>query len=562
MPNPFILTSVDEGPLIIRWPWKRQDSNTHLVVSWAGSTLAYVHAQPLANGTYMVLKFGVEHQGARSTKHFVSRLNTLGLGLAGLKTQVMLRPEQYQLLQIDAPVVPPEELHLATRYLVKDRLKTKVDSATLDVMRVGDGKDQKGVGQLFVVAAANEVLHGIMTLSDAMHWNVSVIDIQETAQRNLQSALARQDGQAGRANAALLMVDGQPPVLTVCANDELFYTQQFELPKRFFALPEAHDSDGIVGLAGTNIDDDEVQGFLVDVQRSLDLWRRSWTNIAMALDSVRIYAGERSDDVSNWFRVQAGETVLPMDVSDLFTGFSGGVESDKALCMPLLGALIQASSTDPAQKINLLADNKLSHINYSSVKTMLQALVVLAVLGGFGSTYWVWSLNAASADLTKSLATQSIKFESLQAAIAQNKAGGQPNSVLDQELQDSLTELLQRETLAQELQAGLLRQDWGHAARLQLVAQSIPAQVWVTKVTSDETQFELTGFTLEPAALSKWVAILAASPLLKVQSFSTTNVDNDSTSIPKAVGGKPRPTWSFSVRSLMTQPSATAQAKL
>jgi Tfp pilus assembly protein PilN len=429
-------------------------------------------------------------------------------------------------------------------------------------MRVGDGEDQKGAGQLFVVAAANEVLHGIMTLSDAMRWNVAVIDIQETAQRNLQSALARQDGQAGRANATLLMMDGQPPVLTVCANDELFYTQQFELPKRFFALPEAHDSDGIVGFAGANIDDDEVQGFLVDVQRSLDLWRRSWANIAIALDSLRIYAGERSDDVSTWFRVQAGETVLPMDVSGLFTGFSGGVESDKALCMPLLGTLIQTSSTDPAQKINLLADIKLSHINYSSVKTMLQTLVVLAVLGGCVTTYWVWRLNVASEDLTKSLATQSIEFESLQAALAQNKASGQPNFVLDQELQDSRTELLQRETLAQELQRGLLRPGWGHSARLQLVAQSIPAQVWVTKVTSDETQFTLTGFTLEPAALSKWVAILAASPLLEVQSFSTVNVDNASASILKAVGGKPRPTWSFSVRSLMTQPSATVQAKL
>ena len=562
MPNPLIFSSVDEGPLIIRWPRKRQGSNTHLVVSWAGSTLAYVHAQPLANGTYMVLKFGVEHQGARSIKHFVSRLHTLGLGLTGLNVQVMLRPEQYQLLQIDAPVVPAEELHLATRYLVKDQLKTNVDSVTLDVMRVGDGEDQKGTEQLFVVAAANEVLHGIMTLSDAMRWNVAVIDIQETAQRNLQSALARQDGQAGRANAALLMVDGQPPVLTVCANDELFYTQKFELPKSFFALPETHDSDGIAGFAGTNIDDDEVQGFLVDVQRSLDLWRRSWASIAMTLDSLRIYAGERSDDLSTWFRVQAGEIVLPMDVSGLFTGFSGGVESDKALCMPLLGTLIQTSSTDPAQKINLLEDIKLSHINYSSVKTMLQTLVVLAVLGGCGSIYWVWSLNVASEDLAQSLATQSIEFESLQAAIAQKKSGDQPNSVLDQELQDSRTELLQRETLAQELQRGLLRPGWGHSARLQLIAQSIPTKVWVTKVTSDETQFTLTGFTLEPAALSKWVAILAASPLLEVQSFSTVNVDNASTSILKAVAGKPRPTWSFSVRSLITQPSGTAQAKL
>ena len=544
----------------MRWPWKRQDSTTHLVVSWAGGALTYVHAELLANGMYEVLKFGVEHQGTDSTKGFVSRLHTLGL--TGLNTQVMLRPEQYQVLQIDAPAVPSQELHRATRFLVKGLLNTHVDSVTLDVMQVGDGKDQKGAGQLFVVAAANEVLHEIMALGDAMRWKMSVIDIQETAQRNLQGALARQGGHADRANAALLMVDGLTSILTICANDELFYTQRFELPEGFLAQFGGRDNDGAVGFVGVTGENDEAQRFLVDVQRSLDLWRRSWVKIAMALDGLHIYAGERSEELSTWFKVRAGETVLPMDVSGLFQGFNGDVENDKALCMPLLGVLIQTSSTNLPQKINLFAHIKLSKNKYFSVKLMLQILAVLVVLGGcLSGAYWVWSLNVAGEDLTKSLAAQSSELESLQAAIAQNNAGGQPSPALEQELQDSRTELLQREQFAQELQRGLLRPGWGHAARLQLIAQSIPAQVWVTKVKSDETQFEVTGFTLEPAALSKWVAILAASPLLEGQNLSTVNINNARTSILNEVGGTPRPTWSFSLLSAMPQPPAATGVK-
>jgi MSHA biogenesis protein MshI len=544
---------------MIRWPWKRLDSNAHLVVSWSGHALAYVHAKKLTNGTFEVLKFGVEYQGADNTKDFVSRLNSLGLGLTGLNTHVMLRPEQYQLLQIDAPAVPSKELHSATRYLVKDQLNTNIDSVKLDIMQLGDGEDQKGAGQLFVAAAAHEVLREVTALAKAMRWNIATIDIQETAQRSLQSALARQDNPTGGANAALLMVDGQPPILTICANDELFYTQQFDQPEGFFAPPGGHDNDEVDGVefVGTTVDDVNAQGFLVEVQRSLDLWRRSWTNIAMVLDGVRIYAGERSEALSVLFKAHIGEAALPMDVSGLFPGFSGGVENDKSMCMPLLGTLIQTSSTDPSQKINLFGRTKAPKRDYSSAETIFQTLAVLMVLGGCLSTYWVWSLNSAGEYLTKSMAAQVIEIESLN----QKKAGGQPSAALEQVLQDSRTELLQREKIAQELQRGLLSPGWGHAARLQLIAQSIPAQVWVTKVMSDEAQFEISGFALEPAALGKWVAILAASPLFEGQYLSTVNINNARTSMLEEVSGALRPTWSFNLVSVMAAPVATREAK-
>jgi MSHA biogenesis protein MshI len=552
---------------MIRWPWKRLDSNAHLVVSWSGHALAYVHAKQLANGTFEVLKFGVEYQGADNTKDFVSRLNSLGLGLTGLNTHVMLRPEQYQLLQIDAPAVPSKELHSATRYLVKDQLHTNVDSVKLDIMQLGDGEDQKGAGQLFVVAAAHEVLLEVTALAKAMRWNVAAIEIQETAQRSLQSALARQDNPTGGASAALLMVDGQPPILTICANNELFYTQQFDLPEGFFSPPEDHDDDEVDGIDGVDegfefadtTGDDNTRRLLLEVQHSLDVWRRSWTNIAMVLDGVRIYAGERSEALSVLFKAHIGEAALPMDVSGLFSGFSGSVDNDKSMCIPLLGTLIQTSSTDPSQKINLFGrtKSKSPKRDYSSAETIFQTLAVLMVLGGCLSTYWVWSLNSDGEYLTKSMAAQVIEIESLN----QKKAGGQPSAALDQELQDSRTELLQREKIAKELQRGLLSPGWGHAARLQLIAQSIPAPVWVTKVTSDEAQFEVSGFTLEPAAFGKWVALLAASPLFEGEHLSTVNIDNARTSMQEAVSGALRPTWSFSLVSVMAAPPATTEAK-
>jgi len=208
------------------------------------------------------------------------------------------------------------------------------------------------------------------------------------------------------------------------------------------------------------------------------------------------------------------------------------------------------------QQINLFTPILLTQKRYFSAQTMLQALAVFVVVGGGLSAYWVWSLHVAGESFKKPLATQSRELESLQAAIAQSKAGGGlVGSALTQELQGSRTELLQREKLAQEWQRGLLRPGWGHAARLRLVAQSIPAQVWVTEVKADETQFEVSGFTLEPAALNEWVAKLAASPLLEGQKLSSVKLENASTATLKAVGGTPRSVWSFSLVSAMAKPS-------
>jgi len=362
----------------MRWPWKRQASNDQLVVSWSGQTLAYVLARLRTDGAHEVLKFGVERQGADSTEDFVHRLQ--GLGLKGLETHVMLRPEQYQLLQIAAPAVPPEELRSAARYQIREMLVSHVDDITLDVMRVGDGQ-QKGAGNLFVVAATNVVVREVLDLGDAMHWTVSVIDIQETAQRNLQSALAKRDGAADRANAALVLVDGHQAVLTISANEELFYTRRLELPEGFLAASWGHGSDASAGSAdsagsftpvgeyvpdysvggvsygsdytdipavnpasvvGGGGDDDKAQRFVVEVQRSLDVWSRSWSS--MPLNSLRVYAGERSEELSKWLAAQLGQTVLPMDVNALFPGFEGGAVGDKALCLPLLGVLMRTES--------------------------------------------------------------------------------------------------------------------------------------------------------------------------------------------------------------------------
>jgi MSHA biogenesis protein MshI len=280
-----------------------------MAFSWLGQELAYVGAALRTDGNFEVLKFGVQRQGSDSPSDFARRLQ--GVGLKDRVAMAMLRPAQYQLLQIEAPAVAPEELRSAARYQIRDMLEAHVDDVTLDVMRVGDGSEKTGA-HLFVVAAQNAVVRSVLDLGQSLQWDMSVIDIQETAQRNLQSAVARRDGRLDRATAALVLGDDRQAVLTISANEELFYSRRLDLPPGFLAgswgqgateVPAPVDAYAPVeeyvpdysvggvsygtdythspaspGVEGPSAGGDEpAQRFLVEVQRSLDLWDRSWS---------------------------------------------------------------------------------------------------------------------------------------------------------------------------------------------------------------------------------------------------------------------------------------------
>ncbi|MBK9441946.1 MAG: hypothetical protein IPN53_11790 [Comamonadaceae bacterium] len=355
----------------MRWPWQRGRSVTQWVWSWSGQTLAFVHASDQADGTFKVLSIGVTQQGADDHDQFIKRLQ--GLGLKGAQATVMLRSEQYQLLQIATPAVPPEELRAAARYQVREMLQTHVDDVTIDVIQVGDGQ-HKGAGHSFVVAATNQVVKEVLDLAKAVGCEVSVIDIQESAQRNLQTALTQREGTLQRANAALILDDAHQAVLTIAANEELFYTRRFDLPEGFLSgtwgqsIEVVAPVDGFTPVeeyvptyggtaapygqgysdseqprfataSGASADDEQSQRLVVEIQRSLDVWDRTWSSLP--LNGLRVFAGDRSTELAQWLTQQLGQLVTALEVGTLFAGFDTATPADQALCMPLLGVLLR-----------------------------------------------------------------------------------------------------------------------------------------------------------------------------------------------------------------------------
>lgn len=329
----------------MKLPWigRRLRQRDGLVIAWDGRALAYVQARQESPDVFRVERFGVERRGDDSAEDFAKRL--AALGLKGRGALAMLRPSQYQLLQIDAPAVPPEELRTAARWQIRDMVNGHVDDLTLDVLKVGDER-VRATASLFVVAAANAEIRSVMQTALELRCEVGVIDIQDLAQRNLQSALARRLGVTDRAHAAIVMADDRQALLTICAHDELFYTRRIDLDEGFMRAAWGAAGDATPGaeltLAEPGHEDDRVQRLVVEIQRSLDLWDRTWP--MLVLDRITVQAGGRTEEMARWLGQQLGQAVLPLDVSALFPGFEGGSDADRQLCWPLLGVLMRSEN--------------------------------------------------------------------------------------------------------------------------------------------------------------------------------------------------------------------------
>lgn len=213
------------------------------------------------------------------------------------------------------------------------------------------------------------------------------------------------------------------------------------------------------------------------------------------------------------------------------------------------------------QQINLTAGINKRQKQRFTARAMLPALGAFVVLGGILVASSVWNLQRSAAGYRTTLDTQTTEITTLQAVIAQSRANARPvDPALVQQLQDSRNAVKVREAVLAEIRQGMFRPGEGHSDRLLMVAQSIPASVWVTSVKAEASRLEVAGFTLEPAVLNDWVARLALHPLMRDLKLGAVSVENTAAAPTAAPATAGRPAWSFSLVNLEPPPAIPVAA--
>ena len=188
---------------------------------------------------------------------------TKELGVERHQCLTILPASDYQLLLIDAPNVPAGELKAAVRWRLKDMLDYHADDATIDVLDIPVPTGAARGHSMYAVAAKNEVIERTIERFAAAAVPLSVIDIGETAQRNIAALYELPERAVG-----MLYLFPRQALLTVSFHGELY------LARRIDAGADQLGEGPQSGEASNRI--------LLELQRSLDHLDRQFPFLTMA----------------------------------------------------------------------------------------------------------------------------------------------------------------------------------------------------------------------------------------------------------------------------------------
>jgi MSHA biogenesis protein MshI len=186
--------------------------------------------------------------------------------LAGHSFTTLLAPGEYQMLLVEAPNVPANELKTAIRWKIKDNLNYHIDDATVDVLQIPLSKyGSDRVQSMYAIAAPNITIQKHIALFEKAKIPLGVIDIPEMAQRNI-AALYEQEERA----LALLAFNDNGGLLTFTSGGELFLARRIEV------------SIGQLRDANENLREQYRDRIELELQRSLDYFDRQFNHIPVS----------------------------------------------------------------------------------------------------------------------------------------------------------------------------------------------------------------------------------------------------------------------------------------
>ncbi len=287
--------------------WKRgsKAKTGWAVINAAQDGFAFVHGIFEGTGRPRVERFALLPQGGGDAG-LAHAARELGLGKH--RCAALLGPDDYHMLLVEAPRVPRPEWKTAARWLVKEMVDFDVEKAALEILDIPAPKDARGrAHQIFAVAARKDLLAERINRYTEATVPLTVIDVPETAQRNL-SALHDESGRA----TGLAYFDDHGGLFTITSGGELYMSRRIEIGMREL-------------LGGTEHSRAEARDrILLELQRSLDHFERQFNELPLA--RVVIGPEPKESGLVKHLASNLALPVAPFDLARVVDLPAGGIE--------------------------------------------------------------------------------------------------------------------------------------------------------------------------------------------------------------------------------------------
>lgn len=188
------------------------------------------------------------------------------LKLDRYRCTTLLKSEEYQMHQVDAPNVPRAEMKTAARWRVKDLVDYPLDAATIDVFDIPVDPDAPARNHsIYAVTARNSVIESRIKSFSEADLALEAIDIPDLAQRNIAALF--EPAQRGVAMLAFYEKEG---ILTFTRGGELYLARRIEI-----SLAQLMTADAARRAQ-------QIERITLELQRSLDHFDRQYQYVTVA----------------------------------------------------------------------------------------------------------------------------------------------------------------------------------------------------------------------------------------------------------------------------------------
>jgi MSHA biogenesis protein MshI len=256
-----------------------------LVVDLDAASVSVAHVVP--SDGQPVVEFAEERDWDPADPKSLERV-AREFGVKRFQCTTLLKPAEYQILLVEAPAVKPAELKAAVRWRIKDMLDYHVDDAAIDVLDVPlPASAGQRAHYMYTVAARNDTVRSTIDRFSAAGMPLAVIDIPDTAQRNIAARL-----ETDQRGLVTLTFDAHGGLITVNFAGELYLSRRLDINLAQLAEFEGEARERLL------------ERVVLEVQRSLDHCERTYPFFAMGrvlVGPVPIDAGLREHLAANLY---------------------------------------------------------------------------------------------------------------------------------------------------------------------------------------------------------------------------------------------------------------------
>ena len=243
----------------------------------------------------------------------------------GRTCSVVMHPSAYQLLLVDAPDIPEEELKDAMRFRIKDLIKFSLEECVVEAFQLPNDAYRGRLKMVYTAATNEKIVETLIDYIELSALNLWQIEISELAIRNLAS-LSPYDQQG----VAILWLKSSCSYLNLCHNSDLYLSRKFDA-----GIASAQSTPQLTSFQS------DMEQLTLEIQRSLDYYESQ-----LGKGSVHcIYLAPLSQPapgVIEFLQQNLPVSIEPLDMTSLFSDCPNITTSEQALCMTAIGTAIRS----------------------------------------------------------------------------------------------------------------------------------------------------------------------------------------------------------------------------